>query len=460
MSHVSSFVSKVLNAPYKALFRERKVRQIAVRNIFASCILNKNISFLLSDIGEGIREVVVKEWFVSVGDKVSQFDNICEVQSDKASVTITSRYDGVITKLYYQIDDTALVGQPLIDVETNEIDDEVTSMREKAAVYEPATVTKKTPISTPEIPETSSTLETSDSSGSGHTVLCIPSVRRIAKEFKIDLTKVKGTGKQGRILKEDIMKYIDVRPPDCPEPLTPPGSFSDNETHKIEPIKGFTKAMFTTMSEALKIPHFVYSDEIKVTKLATLKSDLANVPESDIKITFLPFFIKAISNALGRYPIINSSLDQANNNIIYWKHHNIGVAMATSKGLAVPVIKNVEKLTVLEITTDLQRLMKNGKNGAFAPNDLAGATFSISNIGIVGGTYTKPVILPPQVAIVAIGRTQVLPRYGDDGDVIKEKIINISASADHRIIDGVTMANFINVVKRQIENPYLLFLNL
>ncbi|XP_066248918.1 lipoamide acyltransferase component of branched-chain alpha-keto acid dehydrogenase complex, mitochondrial isoform X2 [Euwallacea similis] len=458
MSHVSSFASKVLNAPYKALFQKRKVKQIAIRNIFASCILNKNISFLLSDIGEGIREVVVKEWFVSVGDKVSQFDNICEVQSDKASVTITSRYDGVITKLHYQIDDTALVGQPLIDVETDEIDGEVTSIREETAVREPTTVTKKQSISTPEIPETSSTVETGDSSE--QTVLCIPSVRRIAKEFKIDLTKVKGTGKQGRILKEDIMKYVDARPLDCPEPLTPPVFFSDNENYSTEPIKGFTKAMFTTMSEALKIPHFVYSDEIKVTKLATLRRELANVPELDIKITFLPFFIKAISNALQRYPIINSSLDQANNNIIYWKQHNIGVAMATSKGLAVPVVKNVEKLTVLEITADLQRLMKNGKNGTFAPDDLARATFSISNIGVVGGTYTKPVILPPQVAIVAIGRTQVLPRYDDGGDIIKEQVINISASADHRIIDGVTMASFINVLKKQIENPYLLFLNL
>lgn len=178
-----------------------------------------------------------------------------------------------------------------------------------------------------------------------------------------------------------------------------------------------------------KIPSFVYSDEIKVTELSKLRRTLSS--NLDVKITFLPFFIKAISNSLQRYPIINSTLDANNENIIYWKHHNIGVAMATSNGLAVPVIKKVEQLTIVEISQELNRLMKNGKNGNFLPDDLTGANFSISNIGVVGyavrffafealiyhyflqvgGTYTKPVILPPQVAIIAIGATRVCNAY-------------------------------------------------
>jgi len=303
----------------------------------------------------------------------------------------------------------------------------------------------------------------SSSSSDESAVLCIPSVRRIAKEHRIDLTKVKGSGKNGRILKEDILAYMEKpKVVDWVQDKVPQSSVSfGTDDVKIESIKGFTKAMVKTMTEALKIPHFVYSDEIKVTKLSKLRKELKNLPElKDTKITFLPFFIKAASNALQRYPVINSSIDEKCENIVYHKHHNIGVAMATSQGLAVPVIKNVESLTVVEIASELNRLILCGKEGNFSLSDLSGATFSISNIGIVGGTYTKPVILPPQVAIFAVGMTQVLPRFDEAGNIVAEEIINISGSADHRVIDGVSMASFINHLKKQIENPNLLFLNL
>ncbi|ENN76869.1 lipoamide acyltransferase component of branched-chain alpha-keto acid dehydrogenase complex, mitochondrial isoform X2 [Dendroctonus ponderosae] len=454
MSQLPGFVKRIFTIHRKMLLGQVKAKYIT-RSLFTSSILFKKVSFNLSDIGEGIREVVVKEWFVKVGDKVSQFDNICEVQSDKASVTITSRYDGVIIKLHYQIDDTALVGQPLVDLET---DDKI----EKVEAIESVEV-KETVDNSKQILETP---VTSGTSYEGNTVLCIPSVRRLAKEHSLDLTAVSGTGKHGRVLKEDVLKYLEEpkRPVSSKtqSPAIPRNNEkgSDEELRKVEPIKGFTKAMFRTMTEALAIPHFGYSDEIKVTKLSALRKELKALPDLDVNITFLPFFIKAASNSLKKYPIINSSIDEKCENIIYWKQHNIGVAMATNQGLAVPVIKDVENLTILEIAKELQRLIQSGKNGTFSPSDLSGATFSISNIGIVGGTYTKPVILPPQVAIVAIGMTQILPRFDEVGNVVKEEIINISGSADHRIIDGVSMASFIRNLKKLIETPSLLFLNL
>lgn len=205
------------------------------------------------------------------------------------------------------------------------------------------------------------------------------------------------------------------------------------------------------------IPHFVYSEEIIVTKLSKVRKSCKN--DIDIKLSFMPFFIKAISNALLKYPILNASFDDGCNNIIYKNQHNIGVAMDTKIGLAVPVIKNVDKLSIIDISRELQRLMERGKDGTFSNEDLAGGTFSISNIGIIGGTYTKPVILPPQVGIMAIGRSRIVPTFDCNGNVKPEEILNLSASADHRIIDGATAANFITLVKKQIENPYLLFLS-
>lgn len=180
---------------------------------------------------------------------------------------------------------------------------------------------------------------------------------------------------------------------------------------------------------------------------------------ADLKISFMPFFIKAVSNALFRYPVLNSSFDESYSNVIFKKAHNIGVAMDTKVGLAVPVIKNVEKLSVRQIANELNRLMQAGKEGAFSNEDLAGGTFSVSNIGIIGGTYTKPVILPPQVGIIAMGRSKVIPTFDPHGNVKPEEVVYLSAAADHRIIDGATMANFITLIKKQIENPYLLFLN-
>ncbi|CAG9760523.1 unnamed protein product [Ceutorhynchus assimilis] len=454
MSQIPVFFTRIFNLKRKNLFQELKNS----RTIFTSFIFNKQVQFNLSDIGEGIREVVVKEWFIKIGDKVSQFDNICEVQSDKASVTITSRYDGVITKLHYQIDDIALVGQPLIDLETSEKADE-NEAEGKCTKAENASVQRIEPekLQSPPLLQDSNSSDSSDKNA----ILCLPSVRRLAKENNIDLAEVKGNGKQGRILKQDVLKYMeDYRSAEKTSISSETKTAFGNDDIKIEPITGFQKAMVKTMTEALKIPHFIYSDEIKITKLSTLRKELKAVRELDVKLTFMPFFIKAASNALQKYPIINSSIDEKCQNIIYRRNHNIGVAMHTNQGLAVPVIKNVNNLTILDVARELNRIIQTGKSGSFSISDLSGATFTISNIGVVGGTYTKPVILPPQVAIIAIGATQILPRFDQEGNIIKEEIINISGAADHRVIDGVSMASFIETLKKQIENPNLLFLNL
>uniref|UniRef100_A0A1A8PK81 Dihydrolipoamide acetyltransferase component of pyruvate dehydrogenase complex n=1 Tax=Nothobranchius rachovii TaxID=451742 RepID=A0A1A8PK81_9TELE len=433
------------------------------------------VQFKLSDIGEGIMEVTVKEWYVKEGDKVSQFDSICEVQSDKASVTITSRYDGVIRKLYYDVDATALVGKPLVDIETESSSE---LLQEEDVVETPAMARE----------------EHTHQEIKGHKTQATPAVRRLAMENNIKLSEVVGTGKDGRILKEDILNFLAkqtgaILPPTppfqeiqtpCPTPSVlaaaaaglvdtpstikpPPKTIRPVFTEKdvTEPIKGFHKAMVKTMMAALKIPHFGYCDEVDLSRLVTLRSELRRVSESrGVKLSYMPFFIKAASLGLLHFPILNASVDESCQNITYKASHNIGLAMDTSQGLLVPNVKNVQLLSVFEIAQELNRLQALGAAGQLGTTELSGGTFTLSNIGSIGGTYAKPVILPPEVAIGALGKIQVLPRFDASGELIPAHIMKVSWSADHRIIDGATMCRFSNLWREYLENPACMVLDL
>lgn len=417
------------------------------------------VQFKLSDIGEGIREVTVKEWFVKEGDTVSQFDSICEVQSDKASVTITSRYDGVIKKLYYNLEDTAYVGKPLVDIETEALKDSEEDVVETPAVSHD---------------------EHTHQEIKGHKTLATPAVRRLAMENNIKLSEVVGSGKDGRILKEDILNFLEkqtgailppspkaeIMPPppkpkdkSLPTPVAKPVVFTGQD--RTEPITGFQKAMVKTMTAALKIPHFGYCDEVDLTELVKLREELKPVASArGIRLSFMPFFMKAASLGLLQFPILNASVDESCQKVTYKASHNIGVAMDTEQGLIVPNVKNVQARSVVDIAAELNRLQKLGSLGQLSTADLTGGTFTLSNIGSIGGTYAKAVILPPEVAIGALGSIKALPRFNQKGDVYKAQIMNVSWSADHRVIDGATMSRFSNLWKSYLENPASMLLDL
>lgn len=418
------------------------------------------MTFNLSDIGEGIHEVVVKEWFVEEGQSVSQFDNICEVQSDKASVTITSRFDGKVKKLHYSIDDIALVGKPLIDFDVDEDDEDGDSSSSSSSDSD------------------SSSGSSSEEAKSSNKFLCVPSVRRLAKENNIDLSKVHATGKGHRILKGDVLEYLNLIPKgtqkphpslkhtsedksefDVPPPLTRRTVVSPL-VHKVVPLKGVPKVMYKSMTEALKIPHFSYSEEIDMTKLVSVRDEVKIEAQSrGIKITYMPFFIKATSLCLHKFPILNSSLDEENISIIYKPYHNISIAIHTPMGLVVPNLKEVHNKSILEISKDLSSLHDRGIKGQLTPEDFSDGTFTLSNIGVIGGTVAHPVIMKPQVCIAAIGKIYVLPRFNKVGDITKAHIMNVSFSADHRVIDGVTISSFVNLWKQYLENPNLFLLD-
>ncbi|XP_033115055.1 lipoamide acyltransferase component of branched-chain alpha-keto acid dehydrogenase complex, mitochondrial-like isoform X2 [Anneissia japonica] len=419
------------------------------------------VPFKLSDIGEGIAEVTIKEWYVKEGDTVAQFDSICEVQSDKASVTITSRFDGVIKKMYYEVDDIASVGKALVDIEiagqsdTGDVDvDEASeSSSDGSSVESPAQVSDRY----------------------SKRVIATPAVKRLAMEHNINIADIEGSGKDYRVLKEDILKYINMSPsttsdkeaeitqmPRSSSPTPPPTpKLTYSVEDRTEKVKGFQKAMVKSMVAANSIPHFGYCDEIELNELVALREKLKlSASTGGVKFTYMPVFIKAASMALQQFPILNAWVDQQCEHITYKGSHNIAVAMDSPLGLIVPNIKNVQNLTVLEVAQELNRLMEASASGKLSTTDLSEPTFSLSNIGAIGGTYAKPVLLPPTVAIGALGKIQTLPRFNDDDQLYKSHVLQVSWSADHRVIDGATMARFSNLWKSYLETPSSMILNM
>jgi len=423
---------------------------------------------LLADIGEGITECEVVQWFVEPGSEVMEFDKICEVQSDKASVEITSRFTGVIKKLHYNANDMARVGQPLVDIDVDEGD---AAAMEGSQPSQPEPQPSTPPTSTPET-STPATPPATPPKDAGILSLATPAVRRVAKENNVDITQIQGTGKNGRILKEDVVAFVANGGSTAPETpavaqviSTGPTTPADN----IVSLTGMQKAMFKSMTKSLSIPHFGYKDEFELDAAANyrkvMSKYIAQHPDRFpfTKISYMPILIKALSVALTHYPILNSCLitgedstDVSKVQIKYRASHNIGLAMDTPQGLVVPNIKNVQNKSILEVAEDLHRLIELGRKNAITPADFKDGTITLSNVGTIGGTYANPVLVTSEVAICAIGKTQTLPRYNEQGQVVPKMIMPVSWSADHRVIDGATVARFANLWKQYIEYPELL----
>lgn len=425
-----------------------------VRNFSSSqFLLSKVIPFKLADIGEGILQVEVLQVFIKEGETVKAFDKICEVQSDKATVEITSRYDGVVKKLHITKGATAFVGKPIADLE---VDDSVAgeSVKKESA---PAAAPVAAPATSS--PKTDSTTTQSDDWSSGNDkVLATPSTRRIAMENKVDLRKVKPSGKGGRIMKEDVIAYMEGGRQSAPSPTSsastaaPVGAIPQDKV--ISLTSGVRRGMVKSMTIANEIPAFGASDEICMDNVIRAREALKPIFKArGAKITFLPFFMKAASLALLQFPEINAHTNRECTELIVKGSHNISFAMDSAQGLIVPNIKNVQNKTLFQLAEELAQILEKGKSGQVARENLEGGTFTLSNIGGIGATYTAPVIFAPQVAIGALGAVRKLPRFNEKGDVIASNILNISWAADHRVVDGASMVRFNNLFKQYLENP-------
>lgn len=445
----------------------------------------------------GIVECEIIQWFVEPGARVEEFSKLCEVQSDKASVEITSRFEGVVKKLYYEAGEMARVGKPFVDIDiqgdlAQEVLDKLTPSEANTAGETSAPDPGQTAPAAPqkEAPAPSAVETPAPKPKGKHAALATPAVRHLCKEMKVDVLEIDGTGKDGRVLKEDIYKFIQARDSGAAQRSTHPGtatlspSTSGPQTETRQALTKTQEGMFRTMTRSLNIPHFLYADEIDFAELSTLRNRLNKVlstsplsavhvipsTEGVSKLSYLPFIIKAVSIALQQYPILNARVETSTDPstkpaLIYRSQHNIGVAMDTPSGLLVPVIRNVGAHSILTIAAELSRLQALGMAGKLSPQDMSGGTISVSNIGSIGGTYCSPVIVEGQVAILGIGRMRDVPDVAEDkegGWKIKgvRKVCNFSWSADHRVVDGATMARAAGVVRALVEEPDVMVMHL
>jgi 2-oxoisovalerate dehydrogenase E2 component (dihydrolipoyl transacylase) len=418
--------------------------------------------FILPDIGEGIVECEVVKWLVAEGQNILEDQPVVEVMTDKALVEIPSKYSGVVTKFYYAEGNIAKVHSPLFAMQIIEDD----TLRDVSSAVTPEIKDIKLKSSN-NITTTSQISADVNKENTGK-ALASPAVRRLARELDVDLSQITGSGDKGRVLKDDI---IDVSLPEVQPAILTPSTPSTPSTQvsqittggeHVEPIRGIQAAMAKHMMHSVfTVPHFSVSEEIQLDKLIEARSQLKDVFEKEgVKLSFMPFFIKAMSLALQQFPIINSQVNDSCTEITYFDDHNIGIAVDSKIGLVVPNIKGVQHLSLFEIAQKVNELISLAREGKLKSADLKGGTISISNIGVLGGTVSTPVINAPESAIVAMGKIQRLPRFDENDQVKAVNIMQVSWSGDHRIIDGATMVRFNNLWKKYLENPlYMLAKN-
>ena len=414
------------------------------------------------------------------GTKIEEFDKICEVQSDKASVEITSRFAGTVKTIHHKVGDMAKVGKALIDIETD------ADIPDEQAKTEPLEATEGSPSASPQLesengetsPRQESVVQAEPEErskpeiGAHHHALtyATPAVRRMAREYQIDISQIQGTGKAGRVMKEDVLTF--VKGGSKTSPAAQASAPSQSLSEEVIPLSPIQKQMFKTMSKSLTIPHFVYSDELIFDNLhqlrATVNASLARNPSPSTdpslppltKVSYMPFLIKALSLSLKEHPLLNARLDVDSNpaspSLVFRPSHNIGVAMATPSGLIVPNIKNVQTRSVMSIAHELARLQAAGSKNALAAADLKGGTITLSNIGTVGGTYLAPVVVTSEVCIGAIGKLRKVPRFDEHDNIIPQWICETSWSADHRVVDGVSIAKMVARWRELLMEPGLM----
>ena len=292
-----------------------------------------------------------------------------------------------------------------------------------------------------------------------------PAVRGLLKELNVEIEDVEGTGRDGRVLKEDVHRYAANRTPLPQEPRVRFRPNIDNgpQRENAVPLTPVQAAMFKTMTRSLSIPQFLYTDEIDLSTLSLLRQRVNPHRSSERRLSYLPFVIKAVSIALHEFAILNARVDESEGNtpkLIMREKHNIGVAMDTPQGLLVPNVKNVAALSIRDIAEQLAYLQAQAKASKLTSADLMGGTITVSNIGNIGGTYVAPVILSNEVAILGIGKARVVPAFGTDGEIVKKTVGNFSWSADHRVVDGATMARMGERVRELLEEPALMVTDL
>lgn len=420
------------------------------------------LEFKFADIGEGIHEGQILKWLVKEGDIVKDGDTLCLVETDKVNAEIPSPVNGKIVKLMANVGDTIEVGDVLVTIDDGSNTSDVNMMSDntnevtKENDEESAGVIGELEVSS-EVIETSE--ETSTKDTKTNKVLATPVARKLAKDLGVDINTIKGTGIQGRVMKEDIYKAAQQdKTIETPKIEVPKLEFTEEvERVKISKLRK-TIAKNMALSKAI-IPHTSSMDEFDVTELVKFRKTQKEMALSkNIRLTYMPFIVKAVVLALKEFRIFNSSFDIENEEIIYKNYYNIGIAVDTNDGLIVPVIKNADKLGLLDIAKELQEITEQTRNRTVSLDKLQDGTFTITNYGAGGMSFGVPIIKYPEVAILGIGLITKKPVVVDDEIVIRD-ILPISMSYDHRVIDGGDAGRFLQRLKEYLQDPMLLLLS-
>lgn len=374
----------------------------------------QTVSMKLPDIGEGVTEAELVEWYVKIGDIVREDDVLADVMTDKATVEVPSVYAGKVTWLGGEVGDILAIGADLIEIETD--------AREVDVVL-----------------ETSQELEEVSVSGKAvkddKKVLAAPSVRKFAAAAEIDLQQVVGSGPGGRITLADL-----------------DGGPKKQETTEVK-IVGLRRKIAERMSLANShIPHITIIEEIDVTDVEGLRAKLNETHAGKPKLTLLPFILKALTLALRDHPEMNANFDDEAETVTRFNHVHAGIATMTENGLMVPVVHDVEGRDVWNVAAEISRLAENTRDGNITRSEMSGATITVTSLGRLGALATTPIINPPEVAIIGINKIAMRPSW-NGREFVPRKMMNLSCSFDHRVIDGWDAATFISVLKSHLEAP-------
>jgi pyruvate dehydrogenase E2 component (dihydrolipoamide acetyltransferase) len=423
-----------------------------------------NIEFKLPELGENVTSGDVVAVLVREGDVIAANDGVIELETDKAVVEIPCPYAGKIKKVLVAKGQTLKVGQPVLGIEV-----EAEAAAEPQAVAKAGAAAKS---QSTEGPHPSPLPKGEGTAAAG------PEARRVARELGVDLAQVHGTGKGGRITVEDVRQTAtqpaaaaEERPaePDqgmpaqrgTREPAVPPGELGEDgyghvRRQKMPKIRRTIAAQM--VKSASTIPHVTNFDDADVTELERMRK---TIPPAylgpTVKLTAMPFALKAVALALRQHPLLNSTLDEEKEEIVYKQYVNLGVAVDTPRGLVVPVIRNIDQMGILQIARELTLLAARTRSAEFAVEELRGGTFTVSNLGAVGGTYSTPIINHPEVAILLLGRSRWLLGV-HEGKIEGRLTMPLSLSYDHRVVDGGAAARFLNDVIDYLQAPGRLLL--
>ena len=424
--------------------------------------------FRLPDIGEGVAEAEIVEWYVKIGDKIEEDQTLVDVMTDKATVDITSPVSGVVVAVHGNIGDQAAVGSTLVELEidgTGNVDQaERVDVPETQAVEPSDKEAEEEPQS--ELSSESSNPRKSEYRGGqvsadryplrnpGDDPLAAPATRKRAYELGIPLQFVPGTGPGGRITPDDLQSYIEQG---GAGPVQ--SGHAKRTTVTEQKVIGLRRKIAEKMQDAKqRIPHFGFVEAFDLTELENLRKALnAERGEDTPKLTLLPFFMKAVAQLQSEFPEINARYDDEAGILCKYDGVHIGIAAQTPQGLMVPVVRHVESLNLWDCARELSRVTKAAREGTAARDELSGSTITLTSLGVLGGISATPIINAPEVAIIGPNKLEERPVVRD-GQMVIRTMMNVSSSFDHRIVDGHDAASFIQRLKRLIERPTLIFL--